>query len=716
MGPDKPEWLRKDRDYQIAAALFYSLNFDEARDRFERIAVDNESPWRETADYLVARTLVRQASLKSDEKSKHAIYEEAERRLQLLIGSGGKFLNASQKLLALIAYRLHPEERVIELGRILSYREGNENVRQDLIDYVWLVDKFEAQVTKEERKRRAALIAEKEKETFQPDPKIMARLDAVEKGELLEISFAPIKPDGEKNYDKYVVIYAKPDTSESEIIETIARELGDKLTPEDIAEIKKLHQEALENQRWHLAPNRKLSRIVDDQYEGNTYYASDQEKPILKMFPAFLRKDELSDWILTFQSTDPKAYAHALRRWRETDSMGWLLAALAKSDKSSVQVDRLLSQADKVPHDSAAYPTIAYHLIRLKIALGKLTEARRLLEDVLGSQSDLLPVSAQNQFLELGMQLAGNLSDFLRFSQRTPVAFYKYGTYRKISDILEIEKTFWDPEFDKQTKEEFEQKVEENYKDLLALDGKVAFDEKTADVFNTHLPLSLLADATRDPALANHLQERLLLTVWTRAVLLKNEATARKVATEISSRASNMKVIFTPYLDARTIEEREHAALYILLRWQDLTPYVQAGVSTFGSAEDLNYYFETSWWCTPSDTEYGFNGIETRKVVPSPRFLSPEQLETARRERAALVAIGNAKSFLGKQAIAWAKQSRDDVRIPEALYIAVQANERYKNGCDSWASDVTTKNEAESLLRNRYPYNPWTAKLLPPEK
>ena len=90
-GSASPLWLRKDRDYQIAAAFFYSLNFDEARRRFELIANDVESPWRDTGRYLVARTLVRQASLTKNENLQRDLYEKAEVELQNLIGRGGNF-------------------------------------------------------------------------------------------------------------------------------------------------------------------------------------------------------------------------------------------------------------------------------------------------------------------------------------------------------------------------------------------------------------------------------------------------------------------------------------------------------------------------------------------------------------------------------------------------------------------------------------------------
>ena len=84
LGPESPVWLRKDRDYQIAAAYFYSLKFDEARARFEKISQDSESDWQQTADYLVGRTLVRQASLTNEAVHKRELYERAVKHLRAL--------------------------------------------------------------------------------------------------------------------------------------------------------------------------------------------------------------------------------------------------------------------------------------------------------------------------------------------------------------------------------------------------------------------------------------------------------------------------------------------------------------------------------------------------------------------------------------------------------------------------------------------------------
>src|SRR6185369_16662589 len=111
LGPASPVWLRKDRDYQIAAALLYSLKFDEAKNRFEKIAADGDSPWQGTPEYLVPRTLVRQASLTDDSKKKSEIYDDAEQRLRILSNRRTPLTDAAQKLLGLVEYRAHPESR-----------------------------------------------------------------------------------------------------------------------------------------------------------------------------------------------------------------------------------------------------------------------------------------------------------------------------------------------------------------------------------------------------------------------------------------------------------------------------------------------------------------------------------------------------------------------------------------------------------------------------
>ncbi len=58
-----PLWLQQDRAYQIAAAHFYALQFDDASAGFRAIAADHASPWSPIAEYVTARTMIREATL-----------------------------------------------------------------------------------------------------------------------------------------------------------------------------------------------------------------------------------------------------------------------------------------------------------------------------------------------------------------------------------------------------------------------------------------------------------------------------------------------------------------------------------------------------------------------------------------------------------------------------------------------------------------------------
>jgi len=134
---------RKDRDYQIAAAYFYSANFDEAKKRFEEIAADKDSPWHFVTSYMVARTLIRKASLGAAEQKQESLRAAESQLTKILADKSFAYHHASAMRLAnLVRLRLHPEERVHELARVLTARKQNDNLKQDLWDYTTLLDQY----------------------------------------------------------------------------------------------------------------------------------------------------------------------------------------------------------------------------------------------------------------------------------------------------------------------------------------------------------------------------------------------------------------------------------------------------------------------------------------------------------------------------------------------------------------------------------------------
>ena len=133
---------RSDREYQIAAANFYATNFDEAVRRFDSIANDNDSPWRLTAPYLSARSLIRKASLAAPENKTEALTQAEQRLIKILSDTKLSTTHAaSSRLLDLVRLRLRPAERVHDLARKLI-TINNSALKQDLWDYTILLDGF----------------------------------------------------------------------------------------------------------------------------------------------------------------------------------------------------------------------------------------------------------------------------------------------------------------------------------------------------------------------------------------------------------------------------------------------------------------------------------------------------------------------------------------------------------------------------------------------
>jgi hypothetical protein len=135
--------MHADRAYQIAAANFYSTNLDEAMKDFESIAADADSPWQQPAVYLIARVLVRKASLGAPEQKGELLGQAQEQLRKILADKNFTSLHAaSTRLLNLVRLRLHPRERVRELAQTLTNKGPNPNLKQDLTDYTVLLDGF----------------------------------------------------------------------------------------------------------------------------------------------------------------------------------------------------------------------------------------------------------------------------------------------------------------------------------------------------------------------------------------------------------------------------------------------------------------------------------------------------------------------------------------------------------------------------------------------
>lgn len=182
------DWLQKDRAYQTAAALFYQNKFADARTEFQKISRDNNSVWKNTAKFVVARTYIREASfidesepdydpqsnanwanattnvprkeiksINQKKSDKVELLQKAETELNtILTDASMKDFHASAKRLSgLVGFRAKPREQRRKLAETLVQKGENPNIYNDLVDYIWLLDKVDSEASEAGREREA---------------------------------------------------------------------------------------------------------------------------------------------------------------------------------------------------------------------------------------------------------------------------------------------------------------------------------------------------------------------------------------------------------------------------------------------------------------------------------------------------------------------------------------------------------------------------------
>ena len=149
-----PLWLRQDRAYQIAAAQFYALDFNAAIASFRAIAADQASPWSTVSRYLIARTLIREATVANTQLSSAngtpAEQAAAKSELRSTLTQAQKELLAMRadprmasmqsdidNLLDYVNLRVQPEAQAVVLAERLQ-NPKTRNFGQALIDLTWL--------------------------------------------------------------------------------------------------------------------------------------------------------------------------------------------------------------------------------------------------------------------------------------------------------------------------------------------------------------------------------------------------------------------------------------------------------------------------------------------------------------------------------------------------------------------------------------------------
>jgi hypothetical protein len=365
--------------------------------------------------------------------------------------------------------------------------------------------------------------------------------------------------------------------------------------------------------------------------------------------------DDFDEWIFTVEYGDSAAL---LNRWKQTHSPAWLATAIERAQYGKPGWQEALSASSAVGPDSSAFPTVAFHRIRLELEAGKIQPARAELDRLLSATAHRFSRPVRNLLRAERMKIARNLDEFLRDAPRTPVQ-----------------------------------------------GGGDVFDDDAAAALTKLTPLAVLAKAAASPRLPLDLRREVAQAAWVRAVVLDDDETAQAVARTSTAFAPHL----SEYLKEKDANARRSAALLTLLRFPGLHPGVTSGQPREKGLAQIDSY-RHNWWCEskPDSPTQHWEG-EMRILYPDgkaspPRFLNDAEKRAAAQGRRKLAALPTAPNYLSAAAIAWAKRSPDDPRVPEALHLAVRTT-RY--GCVDDRSGPLSK-EAFRLLHSRYPKSKWT--------
>jgi len=426
------------------------------------------------------------------------------------------------------------------------------------------------------------------------------------------------------------------------------------------------------------------------------------------------QQSDLTDWIFTLQrdendgyalalekslTTNNKAglaayltkankdaFAHAIEKWQATKNEAWLVASLIKATKDSPNLADLMTASKAVARTSPAFLTVNYHLARLQIAQGQTNEPRKMIDSILSDKSLQLSVSTTNQLLSERLLLAQNLDEFVQFSQRHAAAFGFNGSDSELVDLA------------------VPKEGDDYYKKQRPWLNRSLFDTDATEIMNTLMPLSLLEKLAQHPDLPAYLKPKVMVSAWTRAVVLNEEKTALELAPETMNCIPELKQSMPAFIEAKDPKTRLFEADWLMLNNPAMRPVVDYGLERetgFSAIDD----YRDNWWCNFKQADTSDKGDTPQLVAPV--FLSPAELAEATTENATIAKHASSGSnYLAAEASEWARQIPTEKRLPNALYLAVKAT-RY--GCQNCETEKVSK-AAFDILKTRFGNTPWKKK------
>jgi hypothetical protein len=453
---------------------------------------------------------------------------------------------------------------------------------------------------------------------------------------------------------------------------------------------------------YRLHPTQRAAELGKLLAEGGTgvHFGQDLiDYTWLERSSPSVAHDDLSDWLSTGGSS-----VDSMEKWRTTRFMPWLVAVLWQLQPGDAAFAEVMAAAAKVPASSEAYPTVAYYRARLARESGNAELARQILTSAL-AQTARLPLSSLHLFQDEQMQVAADFDAFASRVWQNPIELDD-----ETGDITLCLKPD-SPECGPQ------------------------FSPVAATLLNTRTSAEVFARVALFPTLPASLRRRMAPSAWARAALLDQSGVANQVASAAGEAEPALKPYIQQYLQAKTREERQFAAVFAILHFPGLRPYVDGPYPRLTAFQQIDNTRD-NWWCgdvggdvmevnfakqwrdnekmpysfSPlgtgtSSTLANVDGVPAGPKIPLvgyPAFLDAADKKRAAAEWRELFALGSASRYLPRVVIDWGKKHPDDPRVPEALYLAIRAM-RY-------GSSNELSHAAFAMLHEKYPQSEWAKK------
>ena len=347
-------------------------------------------------------------------------------------------------------------------------------------------------------------------------------------------------------------------------------------------------------------------------------------------------KEPLTAWIGAMQSSI-QGQSEAVRAQRaqglDTLRKNWLkqpdplwLAPLLNLAQAGELNDAERKAAAAVAPAHPLYLMLQYHLTRLAIAEKESERADQHIERLLAAHGKSMSVATTNRFLALKALTASTLDGFLKASLRRP------------EQIDEPDTTGPEAPQPAQTAQDFERIV-----------------------LGT-LPMSELKTLLKHPKLPAGWKPKLQETIFTRALIFNDEASALELLDAIAKSRKSTAHLYARYRAAAPGEARKLAGNIILVNTPELEPAV------LGNAA-IRY-----WGCNTPSQKFPLPGADANDILPAaPRFLSKEQQADANKENKLMRALPLRSEYVAPSLLAWASTKPADDEAPKALHLLVAA-------------------------------------------